>query len=57
MYDLGAGAVEFIICHAQVSITFVEEKKISEVCLYPKLFMIPVEKLLQWFFNYITKFL
>ncbi|KAK1276665.1 Long chain acyl-CoA synthetase 4 [Acorus gramineus] len=32
LYDtLGAGAVEFIICHAEVSIAFVEEKKISEV--------------------------
>ncbi|XP_058100401.1 long chain acyl-CoA synthetase 4-like [Magnolia sinica] len=32
LYDtLGAGAVEFILCHAEVSIVFVEEKKISEV--------------------------
>ncbi|KAK7318109.1 hypothetical protein RJT34_02807 [Clitoria ternatea] len=32
LYDtLGAGAVEFIICHAEVSIAFVEEKKISEI--------------------------
>ncbi|XP_010668007.2 long chain acyl-CoA synthetase 4 [Beta vulgaris subsp. vulgaris] len=32
LYDsLGAGAVEYIICHAEVSIAFVEEKKISEV--------------------------
>ncbi|KAF8413319.1 hypothetical protein HHK36_001297 [Tetracentron sinense] len=32
LYDtLGAGAVEFIICHAEISIAFVEEKKISEV--------------------------
>ncbi|KAK2966514.1 hypothetical protein RJ640_019043 [Escallonia rubra] len=32
LYDtLGAGAVEFIICHAEVTIVFVEEKKISEV--------------------------
>lgn len=31
MYGLGAGAVEFIICHAEVSLAFVEEKKISEV--------------------------
>ncbi|MBA0768788.1 hypothetical protein Gotri_017568, partial [Gossypium trilobum] len=32
LYDtLGAGAVEFIICHAEVSIAFVEEKKIAEV--------------------------
>lgn len=32
LYDtLGAGAVEFIICHAEVSITFVEEKKIPEL--------------------------
>ncbi|XP_058095958.1 long chain acyl-CoA synthetase 4-like isoform X2 [Magnolia sinica] len=32
LYDtLGAGAVEFIICHAEVSIVFVEEKKITEV--------------------------
>ena len=28
---LGAGAVEFIICHAEVTIAFVEEKKIPEV--------------------------
>ncbi|XP_054824239.1 long chain acyl-CoA synthetase 4-like [Prosopis cineraria] len=32
LYDtLGAGAVEFIICHAEVTITFVEEKKIPEL--------------------------
>eukprot|EP00262_Sarcandra_glabra_P008163 TRINITY_DN2141_c0_g1_i1.p1 TRINITY_DN2141_c0_g1~~TRINITY_DN2141_c0_g1_i1.p1 ORF type:complete len:659 (-),score=105.72 TRINITY_DN2141_c0_g1_i1:337-2313(-) len=32
LYDtLGAGAVEFIICHSEVSIAFVEEKKIAEV--------------------------
>ncbi|XP_047329112.1 long chain acyl-CoA synthetase 4-like [Impatiens glandulifera] len=32
LYDtLGAGAVEFIISHAEISITFVEEKKIGEV--------------------------
>ncbi|KAK9926995.1 hypothetical protein M0R45_024200 [Rubus argutus] len=32
LYDtLGAGAVEFIICHAEVSLAFVEEKKISEL--------------------------
>ncbi|KAF7828146.1 long chain acyl-CoA synthetase 4-like [Senna tora] len=32
LYDtLGAGAVEFIICHAEVSITFAEEKKIPEL--------------------------
>ncbi|XP_077226588.1 long chain acyl-CoA synthetase 4-like [Tasmannia lanceolata] len=32
LYDtLGAGAVEYIICHAEVSIVFVEEKKIHEV--------------------------
>jgi len=28
---VGAGAVEFIICHAEVSIAFAEEKKIPEV--------------------------
>lgn len=27
----GAGAVEFIICHSEVSIAFVEEKKLDEV--------------------------
>lgn len=27
----GAGAVEYIICHAEISIVFVEETKISEV--------------------------
>lgn len=32
LYDsLGAGAVEFIICHSELSIVFVEEKKIPEV--------------------------
>ncbi|KAG5041530.1 hypothetical protein JHK85_014006 [Glycine max] len=32
LYDtLGAGAVEFIICHAEVSMAFVEEKKIPEL--------------------------
>ncbi|PSR91437.1 Long chain acyl-CoA synthetase [Actinidia chinensis var. chinensis] len=32
LYDTaGAGAVEFIICHAEVTIAFVEEKKIPEV--------------------------
>ncbi|XP_039057002.1 long chain acyl-CoA synthetase 4-like [Hibiscus syriacus] len=32
LYDtLGAGAVEFIICHAEVPIAFVEEKKIAEI--------------------------
>ncbi|XP_072981124.1 long chain acyl-CoA synthetase 4-like [Typha angustifolia] len=32
LYDtLGAGAVEFIICHAEVQIAFVDEKKIVEV--------------------------
>ncbi|KAG6471238.1 hypothetical protein ZIOFF_072347 [Zingiber officinale] len=32
LYDtLGAGAVEFILCHAEVQIAFVEEKKIAEV--------------------------
>ncbi|KAG6420189.1 hypothetical protein SASPL_116709 [Salvia splendens] len=31
LYDtLGAGAVEYIICHAEISIAFVEETKISE---------------------------
>lgn len=32
LYDtLGAGAVEFIICHAEVTIVFIEEKKIPEL--------------------------
>ncbi|CAM8905273.1 unnamed protein product [Rhodiola kirilowii] len=32
LYDtLGAGAIEFIICHAEVSIAFVEEKKLPEI--------------------------
>ncbi|XP_071685846.1 long chain acyl-CoA synthetase 4-like isoform X2 [Rutidosis leptorrhynchoides] len=32
LYDtLGAGAIEFIICHAEVTIAFVEEKKIPEL--------------------------
>ncbi|WOK91383.1 long chain acyl-CoA synthetase 4-like [Canna indica] len=35
LYDtLGAGAVEFILCHAEVQIVFVEEKKIAEVYLF-----------------------
>ncbi|XP_024986103.1 long chain acyl-CoA synthetase 4-like [Cynara cardunculus var. scolymus] len=38
LYDtLGADAVEFIICHAEVTIAFVEEKKIPEVLkAFPK---------------------
>jgi long-chain acyl-CoA synthetase len=28
---VGAGAVEFVLCHAEVQIAFVEEKKIGEV--------------------------
>lgn len=28
---LGAGAVEYIICHAGISIAFAEETKVSEV--------------------------
>ncbi|KAK7251418.1 hypothetical protein RIF29_34596 [Crotalaria pallida] len=32
LYDtLGAGAVEFIICHSEIAITFIEENKISEI--------------------------
>ncbi|GJM93558.1 hypothetical protein PR202_ga10123 [Eleusine coracana subsp. coracana] len=32
LYDtLGAGAIEFVLCHAEVQIAFVEEKKIAEV--------------------------
>ncbi|KAL6578750.1 Long chain acyl-CoA synthetase 4 [Orobanche minor] len=32
LYDtLGAGAIEYIICHAEITLAFVEEKKISEV--------------------------
>ncbi|XAR55132.1 Long-chain-fatty-acid--CoA ligase [Bertholletia excelsa] len=32
LYDtLGAGAIEFIICHAEVTIAFAEEKKIPEL--------------------------
>ncbi|KAK1376630.1 Long-chain-fatty-acid--CoA ligase [Heracleum sosnowskyi] len=32
LYDtLGSGAVEYIICHAEISIVFVEETKVSEV--------------------------
>ena len=34
IYVIGAGAVEFILCHAEVSIAFVEEKKIDEVSIY-----------------------
>lgn len=30
----GAGAVEFIIRHAEISIAFVEEKKIIEVFMF-----------------------
>ena len=37
MYGLGAGAVEFIINHAKVSIAFVKEKKDSSgTILTPK---------------------
>ncbi|XP_071730679.1 long chain acyl-CoA synthetase 4-like [Rutidosis leptorrhynchoides] len=38
LYDtLGAGAIEFIICHAEVTIAFVEEKKIPELLkTFPK---------------------
>ncbi|XP_043716866.1 long chain acyl-CoA synthetase 4-like [Telopea speciosissima] len=38
LYDtLGAGAVEYIICHAEVSIAFAEEKKIPELLkTFPK---------------------
>ena len=32
-YDTGVGAIEFIICHSEVSIAFAEEKKIPEVLL------------------------
>ena len=32
-YDIGAGAIEFIICHSEISIAFAEEKKIPEVLL------------------------
>ncbi|KAH9719177.1 Long chain acyl-CoA synthetase 4 [Citrus sinensis] len=43
LYDtLGAGAVEFIICHSGVSIAFVEEKKIPEG--ENKQFDLPVKK-------------
>ncbi|CAO1945545.1 unnamed protein product [Urochloa humidicola] len=32
LYDtLGAGAVEFVLCHAEIQIAFVEEKKIGEM--------------------------
>ncbi|KAL6544156.1 Long chain acyl-CoA synthetase 4 [Orobanche gracilis] len=32
LYDtLGAGAIEYIICHAEITLAFVEEKKISEL--------------------------
>lgn len=31
---LGAGAVEFVICHAEVQIVFAEEKKIGEVLYF-----------------------
>lgn len=59
---LGAGAVEFVINHAEVSIAFAEEKKIPEVhllpCLNPyfwlKFFLahfvkIPSHSLLSWY--------
>ncbi|KAL5228289.1 hypothetical protein ABZP36_016554 [Zizania latifolia] len=38
LYDtLGAGAVEFILCHAEVEIAFAEEKKIEQVLkTFPK---------------------
>uniref|UniRef100_A0ACD5VJR8 Uncharacterized protein n=1 Tax=Avena sativa TaxID=4498 RepID=A0ACD5VJR8_AVESA len=38
LYDtLGAGAIEFILCHAEVEIAFVEEKKVEELLkTFPK---------------------
>ena len=30
--SVGAGAIEFILCHAEVEIAFAEEKKVAEVC-------------------------
>lgn len=33
----GAGAVEFILCHAEVEIAFAEEKKMGEVPLIEKI--------------------
>ncbi|CAI0441160.1 unnamed protein product [Linum tenue] len=34
LYDtLGAGAIEYILCHSEISIAFTEEKKIPEVLL------------------------
>jgi hypothetical protein len=30
--SVGAGAIEFILCHAEVEIAFAEEKKVDEVC-------------------------
>lgn len=29
----GAGAVEYIVCHAEISVAFAEESKISEVSI------------------------
>lgn len=34
MIYLGADAVEFMICHAEIAIVFVEEKKIQEVQMF-----------------------
>ena len=36
---VGAGAVEFVLCHAEVQIAFVEEKKIGEVCSFTVAFL------------------
>ncbi|XP_044954927.1 uncharacterized protein LOC123405216 [Hordeum vulgare subsp. vulgare] len=38
LYDtLGAGAIEFILCHAEVEIAFAEEKKVAELLkTFPK---------------------
>ena len=32
--SVGAGAIEFILCHAEVEIAFAEEKKVDEVCFF-----------------------
>lgn len=51
---LGAGAVEFIICHSEISVAFVEEKKLPEVqnCGGSQKFRIFIFQVIYMLFNY-----
>ncbi|KAF3334984.1 long chain acyl-CoA synthetase 4-like protein [Carex littledalei] len=49
LYDtLGAGAIEFILCHAEVEIAFAEEKKIGEVPLIQRLYFLYVSAIVSF---------